>query len=76
MSEDLPNELHILQEVDHKIEVKSRTKLPSKVPYHLSKKELEELKFQLDELLAKGYIRQSKSPYGASVWFVDKKVGS
>ena len=29
----------------------------------------------MDELLAKGYIRQSKSPYGAPVLFVDKKDG-
>ena len=31
------------------------------------------MKSQLDELLAKGYIRQNKSPYGAPVLFVDKK---
>ena len=29
----------------------------------------------MDELLAKGYIRQSKSPYDAPVLFVDKKDG-
>ena len=33
------------------------------------------MKFQLDELLAKGYIRQSKLPYSAPVLFVDKKDG-
>ena len=70
--EDLPNGLAPRQEVDHKIEVKSGTEPPSKAPYRLSKKELEELKSQLDELIVKGYIRQSKSPYGAPVLFVDK----
>ena len=65
MPEDLPNELPPRWEVDHKIEVKSENEPPSKAPYRLSQKELEELKSQLDELLAKGYIRQSKSPYGA-----------
>ena len=75
MPEDLPNELPPKREVDHKIEVKSRTESPSKAPYRLSQKELEELKSQLDELLAKRYIRQSKSPYGAPVLFVDKKDG-
>ena len=75
MPEDLPNELPPRREVDHKIEVKPRTEPPSKAPYRLSQKELEELKFQLDELLAKGYIRQSKSPYGAPVLFVDEKDG-
>ena len=29
----------------------------------------------MDELLAKGYIRQNKSSYGAPVLFVDKKDG-
>ena len=65
MPEDLPNELPPRREVDHKIEVKSRTEPPLKAPSRLSQKELKELKSQLDELLAKGYIRQSKSPYGA-----------
>ena len=65
MPEDLPNEFPPRWEVDHKIEVRPGTEPPSKTPYRLSQKELEELKSQWDELLAKGYIRQSKSPYGA-----------
>ena len=72
MPEDLSNKLPPRQEVDHKIKVKPGTEPPSKAPYRLSQKELEELKSQLDELLAKGYIRQSKSFYGAPVLFVDK----
>ena len=75
MPKDLPNELPLRWEVDHKIEVKSGTKPASKAPYHLSQKELEELKSQLNELLAKGYIRQSKSPYCAPVLFMDTKDG-
>ena len=75
MPEDLPNELPPRREVDHKIEVKPGTEPPSKAPYRLGQKELEELKSQLDELFAKGYIRQSKSPYGAPVLFVEKKDG-
>ena len=56
MTEDLPNELPPRREVDHKIEVKPGTEPPSKAPYRLSQKELEELKSQSDELFAKGYI--------------------
>ena len=37
--------------------------------------ELLELKKQLNDLLARGYVRSSKSPYGALVFFVDKKDG-
>ena len=38
--------------------------------------EMRELQTQLDELLAQGFIRQSHSPWGASVLFVKKKDGS
>ncbi len=41
----------------------------------MSHEELKELKVQLEKLLAKGYIKLSKSPYGAPVLFVHKKDG-
>jgi hypothetical protein len=39
-------------------------------------KELAELKTQLQELLDKGYIRLSSSPWGCPALFVKKKDGS
>jgi hypothetical protein len=39
-------------------------------------KELAELKNQLQELLDKGYIRPSSSPWGSPALFVKKKDGS
>jgi hypothetical protein len=39
-------------------------------------KELAELKNQLQELLGKGYIRPSSSPWGCPSLFVKKKDGS
>ena len=38
--------------------------------------ELKELKLQLQELLEKGFIRPSVSPWGALVLFVKKKDGT
>ena len=38
--------------------------------------ELKELKAQLQELLDKGFIRPSVSPWGAPVLFIRKKDGS
>ena len=38
--------------------------------------ELKELKTQLQELLDKGFIRPSVSPWGAPVLFVKKKDGT
>jgi hypothetical protein len=39
----------------------------------MSHEELKELKAQLEKLLAKGYIKPSKSPYGAPILFIHKK---
>ena len=38
--------------------------------------DLEEIKKQIEELLEKGYIRRSSSPWGAPVLLVEKKDGS
>ena len=43
--------------------------------YRLSPSELEELRRTLDDLLAKGFIRPSDSPWGAPVLFAPKKDG-
>ncbi|XP_021736153.1 uncharacterized protein LOC110702706 [Chenopodium quinoa] len=48
----------------------------SKAPYRMTPAEMKELKTQLDDLLDKGYIRPSSSPWGALVLFVKKKDGS
>ena len=38
--------------------------------------ELKELKIQIQELLDKGFIRPSFSPWGAPILFVHKKDGT
>jgi hypothetical protein len=48
----------------------------SKTPYRLSTPELKKLKMQLEEILNKGYIHPSVSPWGASVLFVNNKDGT
>jgi hypothetical protein len=44
--------------------------------YRMDVKDLIELKKQIEELLEKGFIRPSSSPWGAPVLFVKKKDGS
>jgi hypothetical protein len=46
----------------------------SKTPYRMSTLELKELQLQLEELLKKGYINPSVSPWGAPM-FVKNKYG-
>ncbi|KAJ9556102.1 hypothetical protein OSB04_010716 [Centaurea solstitialis] len=48
----------------------------AKSPYRLAPSEMQELSNQLQELLDKGFIRPSSSPWGAPVLFVKKKDGS
>ena len=48
----------------------------SKPPYIMAPLELEELKKQIQELLDKGFIRPSVSPWGAPVLLVKKKDGT
>jgi hypothetical protein len=47
-----------------------------KRPYRMAANQLVELKEQLQELLDRGYIRPSASPWGAPVIFVPKKDGT
>jgi hypothetical protein len=44
-----------------------------KSPYQMAPKEQVELKRQLDDLLAQGFIRPSKSPWAFPVLFMEKK---
>ncbi|GKE08947.1 hypothetical protein Tco_1412498, partial [Tanacetum coccineum] len=48
----------------------------ARLPYRLAPSEMKELLGQLQELLEKGFIRPSSSPWGDPVLFVKKKDGS
>jgi hypothetical protein len=76
MLEELPDELPLKRRVDHVIEVMLKVAPHAKAPYRMSHEELKELKVQLEEFIAKKYIKLSKSPYGAPVLFVRKKDGT
>ena len=55
------------REVDLSIKVVHGTTPISRAPYSMAPNELKELKTQLQELLDKGFIRPSVSPWGAPV---------
>ncbi len=61
------------REVKFSIEVLPGTAPISIALYMMAPTELKELKIQLQELLDKGFIRPSMSPWGAPVLFVKKK---
>ncbi|KAA3484781.1 Retrotransposable element Tf2 [Gossypium australe] len=64
------------REVEFGIELLRGTAPVSIAPYRMAPKELMELKAQIQELLDRGFIQLSVSPWGAPVLFVKKKDGS
>ncbi|KAI3736121.1 hypothetical protein L6452_15655 [Arctium lappa] len=48
----------------------------ARAPYRLAPSEMQEMMAQLQELLEKGFVRSSSSPWGAPVLFVKKKDGT
>jgi hypothetical protein len=61
------------RDVEFKIELLPGTTPISRRPYRMPPNELAELKVQLNELLKKGLIRPSSSPWGCPTIFVKKK---
>jgi hypothetical protein len=70
--EDLPR-MPEDRDVEFVIELQPGTTPISRRPYKMTPKELAKLKVQLNELLDKGYIHPSSSPWGCPTLFVKKK---
>jgi hypothetical protein len=64
------------RDIEFSIELIPGTAPISKRAYRMDVKDLIELKKQIEELLEKGFIHPSSSPWGAPVLFVNKKDGS
>jgi hypothetical protein len=64
------------RDIDFSIELAPGAVPVSRTPYRMSTPELVELKLQLKEMMDKGYIQPSVSPWGAPVLFVKKKDGT
>ncbi|GJW60367.1 putative reverse transcriptase domain-containing protein [Tanacetum coccineum] len=73
--DDLPG-LPPPRQVEFKIDLVPGAAPVARAPYRLAPSEMKELSEQLKELLEKGFIRLSSSPWGAPVLFVKKKDGS
>ena len=64
------------REIEFSINVVPGATQASITPYRMAPLELKELKLQLQELLEKGFIQPSVSPWRAPVLFVKKKDGT
>ena len=70
--DELPG-LPLHRDVDFIIELHPGTSPISMTPHRMAPVELQELKVQIQDLLDKGFIRPSTSPWGAPVLFAKKK---
>ena len=64
------------RDIEFVIELVPGTGPIAQKPYRMNPAELDELKKQLDDMLRKGLIRPSASPWGSPVIFVDKRDGT
>ncbi|GJP82291.1 hypothetical protein CLOP_g12526, partial [Closterium sp. NIES-67] len=73
--DDLPSGLPPELPHDHKIELEPGAQPTVRTQWRQTQPELQELRNQLDYLLAKGFIRPSTSPFAAPILFTPKKDG-
>lgn len=73
ISNELPQDLPLMREIQHQIDLMLGSSLPNKTAYKLSPKEAEELKRQVLELLKKEYIQESMSLCSMPTLLVRKK---
>ena len=74
--EEMPSGLPPIRGIEHQIDFVPDTTIPNRPAYRSNLEETKELERQIEELLAKGYVRESMSPCAVPVLLVPKKDGS
>ena len=74
--EEMPNELPPIKGIEHQIDFVPRVAISSRPAYKSNLEETKELQRQVEDLMSKGYVRESMSPCAISVLLVPKKDGT
>ena len=72
--QDMPPGLPPIRGIEHQIDLIPGASLPNRAPYHTNPEETKEIMRQVQELLDKGYIRESLSPCAVPIILVPKRM--
>jgi hypothetical protein len=73
---DVPSGLPPIRGIEHQIDFVPGATIPNRPAYRSNPEEKKELQRQVEELLAKGHVRESMSPCAVPVLLVPKKDGT
>jgi hypothetical protein len=75
--EKMPNELPPIRGIEHQIDFIPRAAIPNRPTYRSNPEETKELQRQVEDLMSKGYVRESMcSPCVVPMLLVPKKDGT
>jgi hypothetical protein len=72
----MPNELPPIRGIEHQIDFVPGAAIPNRPAYRSNPEETKELQRQVEDLMSKGYVRESMSPCAVPVLLVPKKDGT
>jgi hypothetical protein len=74
--EEMPNELPPIRGIEHQIDFVPGAIIPNRSACRSNLEETKELQRQVEDLMSKGYVRESMSPCVVPVLLVPKKDGT
>ena len=73
---DIPHGLPPLRGIEHQIDLIPGAQLPNRPSYRTTRQETKEIQRQVEELIEKGWVKESLSPCASPVILVPKKEGT
>uniref|UniRef100_A0A2N9ERQ8 Reverse transcriptase domain-containing protein n=1 Tax=Fagus sylvatica TaxID=28930 RepID=A0A2N9ERQ8_FAGSY len=74
--EEMPNELPPIRGIEHQIDFMPEAAIPNRPAYRSNQRRQRSFRRQVEDLMSKGYVRESMSPCAVPVLLVPKKDGT